>query len=92
LSDGRLPVDPERLRREFPALTSEDIAAYVEVTRRIMGAAPDARGGVAREAVAGGRAARDKAARGHALDAAEALLLRYLDAVGKMQPKAPAGT
>lgn len=92
MSGGRLPVDPERLRREFSALTPEDVDAYVEVTRRIMGAAPDARGHVAREAIAGGRRAREKAARGVVLAADEALFLRYLDAVGKMQRRAPAGT
>ena len=80
-----LPVDPERLRREFPALTPEDLDAYVEVTRRILGAPSAARPRVTREALAGARRARDKAARREALDATEALLVRYLDAVEKMQ-------
>ena len=36
--DGRLPVDPERLRRQFPdPRPTDDIDAYVEVTRRILG-------------------------------------------------------
>lgn len=91
MSGGRLPVDPERLRRAFPALTSGDLEAYVEVTRRILGADPGARARVAREALAGGRQARDKAARGEDLGEAEALLARYLDAVGKMQRKGSAG-
>jgi hypothetical protein len=80
-----LPVDIERLRREFPALTDDDLQAYVSVTRRILAAAPDARGRVTREAVAGGRRAREKATRGESLGAEEALLARYLDAMGKMQ-------
>jgi hypothetical protein len=86
----RLPVDPERLRREFPALTAEDVDAYVQITRRILGAAPDARPRVTREAIEGARRAREKAGRGEALDGGEALLVRYLDAVEKMQrQKAP---
>jgi hypothetical protein len=28
-----LPVDPERMRRQFPALTDADLEAYVTVTR-----------------------------------------------------------
>jgi hypothetical protein len=39
--------------------------------------------------VAGGRRARDKAARGEALDPAEAILARYLEAVEKMQRRSP---
>jgi hypothetical protein len=89
VSGGPLPVDPARLRREFPALTPEDLDAYVQVTRRILDAAPPARARVASEAVAGGRRAKDKAARGEVLEAGEALLLRYLDAVAKMQRKPP---
>jgi hypothetical protein len=87
---ARLPVDPERLRREFPALTAEDVEAYLEVTRRILGASPDARPRVTREALEGGRRARGKGARGEPLEAGEALLARYLDALAKMQRKSPA--
>jgi hypothetical protein len=86
---GRLPVDPGRLRREFPALSPEDLEAYVAVTTRILDASPAARAQVTREAVAGGRRARDKAARGEALDPAEAILARYLEAVEKMQRRSP---
>jgi hypothetical protein len=87
MSQAGLPVDPERLRREFPALTAEDVEAYAQVTRRILGAAPEARPRVTREALEGARRAREKAARGEALNDAETLLARYLDAVGKMQRK-----
>jgi hypothetical protein len=80
------PVDLGRLRREFPALTDEDVAAYVEVSRRILEAGPD-RARVTRGAVAGGRAALDKAARGESLTPEESLLARYLAAVEKMQRK-----
>jgi len=79
------PVDAERLRRQFPALTDDDLAAYLEVTRRILAAAPDARPRITREALTGGRQAREKAARGETLSAADALLARYVDAMGKMQ-------
>jgi hypothetical protein len=86
----RLPVDPERLRREFPALTPEDIEAYVQVTRRILDAAVEARPRVTREALQGGRRAREKTARGEPLEAEEALLAGYLDALEKMQRKGSA--
>jgi hypothetical protein len=34
MAGRELPVDPARLRREFPDLTDGDIAAFEEVTRR----------------------------------------------------------
>jgi hypothetical protein len=86
-SAGSLPVDLDRLRREFPDLTDEDVSAYVEVTRRILAAPPEGRGGVTRDTVAGARAARAKAGRGDALSPEETLLARYLGAVEKMQRK-----
>jgi hypothetical protein len=86
---GSTPVDLERLRREFPALTDGDLAAYAEVTRRILGAAAEARGRVTRESLEGARRARAKAGRGEALTPEETLLLRYLAAMDKMQRKAP---
>ena len=88
-SPGSPPVDLDRLRREFPALTEDDVQAYVEVTGRILGAPPDARGRVTREAVEGARRAREKAGRGEALSPEETLLHRYLAAVDKMQRKGP---
>ena len=83
-----LPVDLDRLRREFPGLTDEDVAAYVEVTRRILAAPAEGRGRVTRDTLAGARAARDKAGRGDPLTPAETVLARYLAAVEKMQRKA----
>ena len=81
-----LPVDPERLRRQFPDLTAEDVQAYEEVTRRILGeASPDARARLTRETLARGRQARDKHAGGAPLTADEARDLSYLRAVAKMQ-------
>lgn len=91
MTTDALPVDPERLRREFPALTPEDVEAYVQVTRRILGAPPADRPRVTREALDGARRARDKAARGEPLEPGEALLALYLDAMAKMQRKGPAG-
>jgi hypothetical protein len=83
---GSLPVDPERLRRQFPDLTADDLAAYTEVTRRILAeASPDKRASLLRVTLARGRQARDKQVGGAALTADEALDLRYLQAVGKMQ-------
>jgi len=84
-----LPVDPERLRRQFPALTAEDLSAYAEVTRRVLAErSPDRRARLVRETLARGRQARDKLAAGATLGADEALDLRYLQAVAKMQASA----
>ena len=84
-------MDPERLRREFPDLTAQDLEAYAEVTGRILDAPPAARPRVTRDALEGGRRARDKAGRGEPLEPAESLLARYLNAVAKMQGKGPGG-
>jgi hypothetical protein len=81
-----LPVDPERLRRQFPDLTAEDVQAYEEVTRRILDEpSPDRRARLTRDTLARGRQARDKQAAGATLTEAEALDLRYLQSVAKMQ-------
>jgi len=83
---GPLPVDPERLRRQFPDLSAEDLQAYAEVTRGLLAqSSPDQRARLLRETLARGRQARDKQARGAALDERETLDLRYLAAVAKMQ-------
>jgi hypothetical protein len=84
---GALPVDLDRLRREFPDLTEQDVAAYVEVTRRILDSPAERRGGVTRDTLAGARAARDKSGRGEPLTPGETRLARYLAAVEKMQRK-----
>ena len=79
-----LPVDPERLRRQFPDLTEDDVAAYVEVTRRILAEGdPSARARTTREVLARARSAREAGAR----DDADRLALRYLSAVETMQGK-----
>ena len=77
-----LPVDPERLRTQFPALTDDDLAAYVEVTKRVL-ADPQAKGKAMRVILESGRAARAKLAA--SLTADERLHVRYLAAVDKMQ-------
>jgi hypothetical protein len=82
-----LPVDPARLRKQFPDLTDGDIAAFEDVTRRILGEArPDTRARLTRAIVAQGRKARERAAAGEKLSADESLAARYLAAVEKMQP------
>jgi hypothetical protein len=80
-----LPVDPERLKQEFPELTDADLAAYVSVTRRILEAPTAERGRLTRDIVSGGREAREKAGRGAKLTREEALWSAYLEAVDKMQ-------
>jgi len=94
-----LPVDVERLRKQFPALTDEDVEAYVAITRRIVGAPAPDRARITRETLARARAARARqesigssfrqvepggAAPG---DDDGRLALRYLTAVEKMQPR-----
>jgi hypothetical protein len=78
-----LPVDPERLRRQFPALTDDDLAAYVEVTRRILSVAGAGdRAKLTRDVLARGRGAREQP---QARAPEDLLALRYLQAVEKMQ-------
>jgi hypothetical protein len=85
-----LPVDPARLRQQFPDLTDGDIGAFEEVTRRILAEQrPDARAKLTRQIVAEGRQARERAAAGASLSAAESLAARYLAAVEKMQGQPP---
>ena len=88
MAGRELPVDPARLRREFPTLTDGDIAAFEEVTRKILGEGkPEARARLTREIVARGRQAREREAAGAKLSAEESLAARYLAAVDKMNPK-----
>jgi hypothetical protein len=77
-----LPVDPERLRTRFPDLDDGDLAAYVEVTQRVL-ANPARKGRLMAEILAEGRLARGKAR--ETLTAEESLAVRYLTAVEKMQ-------
>ncbi len=86
MRDRPLPVDPERLRRQFPELTPEDLEAYEAVTHRIL-AEPSAerRARLTRETLARGRQAGEKKTSGGALTAEEDRDLRYLQAVTKMQ-------
>jgi hypothetical protein len=83
-----LPVDPARLRQQFPDLTDDDVAAFEDVTRRILSEdRPEARAKLTREIVAQGRRARERAGTGVSLSAEESLAARYLAAVEKMQPR-----
>ena len=79
--EGALPVDVERLRKQFPALTDDDLDAYVTVTRRIMSASAADRARITRETLARGRAA-GAATPG---DGEDRLAARYLAAMAKMQ-------
>lgn len=79
-----LPVDPERLRGEFPGLTDADLEAYEAVTRRVL-ADPRTRGRAMREVMDKAQQAEAKAASGSSLTREEMLLLRYLHAVARMQ-------
>jgi hypothetical protein len=78
-----LPVDPRRLKSQFPDLTDEDLAAYAEITRRVL-RDPARKGRVMREVMDLARSAREKGT-GAELSRDEALALGYLRAVEKMQ-------
>jgi hypothetical protein len=80
----KLPVEPERLRVQFPSLTDQDIEAYVAVTRRVL-AGPANRGRAMAEMIAAARRAEEREAAGAELGEDEGLALRYLRAVQKMQ-------
>lgn len=81
-----LPVDPARLRQQFPELTDADVEAFETVTRRILEQeGPAERGRVTRGILETARAARAKAGSGDALTEAERLAMRYVDALEKMQ-------
>jgi hypothetical protein len=79
-----LPVDPERLRRQFPSLTDEDLEAFAAVTRRIL-ADPRQRGRVLAETMALAQRAREKVAQDVGLDDVEGRALAYAGALAKMQ-------
>jgi hypothetical protein len=81
-----LPVDPERLRRQFPTLTDDDLAAYAEVTRMILDEPrPLERARLTRAFLTEGRMAREKTEAGTPLTARESLAMRYVAAMEKMQ-------
>ena len=80
-----LPVDPERLRAEFPDVSSDDLDAYVQVTRRVLAAGPKERPKLIRQVLDGALDAKEKEAQGQALTDQERLWLRYRSAVDKMQ-------
>ena len=77
------PVDPDRLRQEFPEVSAVELHAYLTVTQDIMTAAN--RATVLREVLERGRSAQDLVGRGEVLDEAHALASNYLAAIGKMQ-------
>jgi hypothetical protein len=79
-----LPVDPGRLRQQFPSLTDDDLAAFEEVTRRIL-ADPRARGRVLAETITLAQRAREKQAQEIGLEPEERLALAYASAIAKMQ-------
>ena len=81
-----LPVDPERLKKQFPQLTDADVQAYEAITRRILEKkGPAERGKLTRDIMETARTARAKSGAGGELTERERQALRYLNAVEKMQ-------
>jgi hypothetical protein len=78
----KLPVEPERLRRQFPSLSNEDLDAYVAVTKRVL-AEPAAKGRILRALMKVAESAKERPSDHVTKD--EALALRYLEAIRKMQ-------
>lgn len=79
-----LPVEPQRLKKEFPALTAEELDAYVAITKRVLGN-PEARSRAMREVIERAKQAEAKAAEGGSPNREELLLIGYLRALSKMQ-------
>lgn len=84
----RLPVEPERLRRRYPSLSDEDLAAFAEVSARVL-AATGARGRVLAGVMSAALRGREKEAAGATLDGEERTALAYTRALSKMQDGAP---
>jgi hypothetical protein len=80
----RLPVEPGRLRRRFPSLTDEDVAAYAEVTRALL-ADPAGRARRLAEVFAAAQRGREKEAAAAPLRDEERVALAYARALAKMQ-------
>ncbi len=81
-----LPVDPARLRRQFPSLSDDDLEAYVAVTRRILGERDAGkRARVTRDFLARGRDRLDRRGPEEPLAGDDGLAARYVLAVEKMQ-------
>ncbi len=89
-SRPHVPIEPGRLKEEFPGLTTDELDAYVTVTKRVL-AKPEARARVMRDVMAQADEAQRKASVGARLKPEEALLLRYLRALSKMQRSTVAG-
>ena len=79
-----LPVDPARLKEQFPELSADELQAYVTITRRVL-AKPELRARAMREVMEQASGAEERAAAGARLNAEDALLVRYLRAMSKMQ-------
>jgi len=85
--EGLVPRAVQRLKKEFPDLTQEDLDAYVQVTQRLL-ADPLKRVQVLEDVKAKAQAAQGKPEA--SLGADEALAARYMQAILKMQRKPPA--
>jgi septal ring factor EnvC (AmiA/AmiB activator) len=81
----KLPVDPERLRRAFPALTDEDVDAYAAVTRELL-ADPRSRGRRLAEILSAAQRGREKEAASLPLEEEERRAVAYARALARMQP------
>jgi hypothetical protein len=79
---SRPPVDPARLKAQFPALTDEDVAAYLDVTKRVL-ADKDAAEDLPATLLARARALRASAEEARTDEDRRAVA--YLAAVLKMQ-------
>jgi hypothetical protein len=80
----KLPVEPAELRRRFPCLTDDDLAAYSEVTSALL-AEPRARGRRLTALLAAAQRGREKEAGCAPLEGEERLALAYVRALEKIQ-------
>lgn len=86
--EGPLPVDSSRLRREFPELSEDELAAYVEVTRSLLSTPAEKRAERIRSVIERGRGA---IAAGGGSTLEETIAARYVTALDKMQRRPGSG-
>jgi hypothetical protein len=75
----------ERLRRQFPSLTDDDVDAYVTVTRRILSAPAADRARVTHVLLTKARAIEGEKRDPTSLSPEDLILLRYLTSLRKIQ-------
>lgn len=85
----KLPVAPAELRRRFPSLTDEELAAWTAVTRELL-ADPARRGRRLTEVLSAARRGDEKEAAGREPEPDESRARLYVRALARMQGRSGA--